>query len=365
MSSSETTAQFETADAVQRYVAGRLSDFEPTGAQQLPGGNLNVVWRVPGVERSFIIKYAPPYIAADPDTPLDPSRLQMEARCLAALSPGGRLADVTRSTMRAPRPIDVNEEIPVLIMEDVGAVPALDRWLRNADPETLETSSSEYGRRLGRFLGRLHAATSHDAHYAEAFDNRPMQETRLAVQYQGGTDMLHAGGVDDAATLGARAASLGQDLLEPGRCLTMGDLWPPSVLVADDGLRLIDWELAHYGRPLQDVAHWCAHLWMQRHRAPSDAVAEAVGTLRDAFLATYADALGSARATLWDDAERRDAAVHFGAEILVRAVGPFQAGYVYAGLSPDHPAVQEAVTTAAQHLRSPHSVEGVAPQSGP
>jgi aminoglycoside phosphotransferase (APT) family kinase protein len=188
-----------------------------------------------------------------------------------------------------------------------------------------------------------------------------MQETRLAVQYRGVAEMLGAGTVDDAEALGRRAESLGEDLLEPGRCLTMGDLWPLSVLVTKEGLRLIDWELAHYGRPLQDVAHWCAHLWMQRHRAPSDAVAKVVAAHRDAFLGAYGDALGGARAALWSDAERRAAAIHFGAEILVRAVGPFQDGYVYAGLASEHPAVREAVATAADHLRNPYDNDPLRP----
>jgi len=252
----------------------------------------------------------------------------------------------------------MNEEVPVLIMEDIGAVPSLDRWLRALDAEALGARAAAHGRKLGRFLGRLHTATRDDERYAEVFDNRPMQETRLAVQYQGVSDMLRAGHVDDAEMLGARAESLGQDLLDPGRCLTMGDLWPPSVLVTgDDNLRLIDWELAHYGRPLQDVAHWCAHLWMQVHRAPSSAVAEGVRDLRTSFLEAYADALGDAMAPLWNDTEQREAAIHFGAEILVRAVGPFQAGYVYAGLEPDHPAVQEAVTTAAASIRNPREMD--------
>jgi len=354
-----------TDEDVLPYIRERCPNFEPTGPPKLlPGGNLNVVWRVPGAGRSLIVKYAPPYIAADPDTPLDPSRLRIEARCLEFLAPGGRLAGVTTPAVRAPRPVDVNEEGPVLIMEDIGAVPSLDRWLRESGAEALGTEAAAHGRRLGRLLGRLHAATSDDECYAEAFDNRPMQETRLAVQYRSAADMLRAGGVDDAEVLGTRAESLGEDLLEPGRCLTMGDLWPPSVLVADDGLRLIDWELAHYGRPLQDVAHWCAHLWMQRHRAPSDAVAEAVTAHRTAFLTAYSDALGDAEAALWTDAERRDAAVHFGAEILVRAVGPFQEGYVYAGLEADHPAVQEAVTTAAAHLRFPRDADTSLPRLG-
>ncbi len=358
MNSFATTAQFETPSAVRRYVSERLPSGEPTGApRRLPGGNLNVVWRVPGANRSLIMKYAPPYIAADPNTPLAPSRLLMEARGLEALSPGGRLADVTSPAVRVPRPVDVNETLPVLLMEDVGDVPSFDEWLRGADPVGRNEGASVLGERLGQFFGRLHATTCTDATFADPFDNRPMQETRFAVQYRGVADMLATGGVPDAEALGARAEQLGKALLEPGRCLTMGDLWPPSVLVVEEGIRLIDWELAHYGRPLQDVAHWLAHLWMQQHRAPSDAFAEAVKAHQDAFLTTYADALGGAQAVLWDDAERRDAAVHFGAEILVRAVGPFQAGYVYEGLAPEHPAVQEAVATAARVLRSPEATD--------
>ena len=368
MSESDTAARLETAAGVRACVRDRLDDFDPTGAPtRLPEGNLNVVWRVPGADRSVILKYAPPHIAVDPETPLDPSRLTIEARCLEALGPSGRLAGVGPSSVRPPRRIDLQTEPHVLIMEDCGNWPTLGRWLRSEAETAVRAGAPDRGRRLGRFIGRLHRTTLDEPDCATAFDNRPMQETRLAVQYRGVADMLRAGEVDNAEALGERAESLGRDLLEPGRCLTMGDLWPPSVLVRGGGdLRIIDWELAHYGRPLQDVAHWLAHLWMQRHRAPSEAVAEAIADHRDAFLAAYAEALGDAREGLWDDAERRGAAIHVGAEILVRAVGPFQAGYVYAGLDVDHPAVQEAVKTAAAYLRAPAAADlfGQGPTAG-
>lgn len=347
-----------TDEDVVPYLQERVPEFNPAGAPtRLPQGNLNVVWRVPGDERSVVVKYAPPYIAADPDTPLDPSRLLAEARCLKALGPGGALDDVRRASVRTPRPIDVNADAHVLVMEDLGDLPTLNRWLRDRDPATVRNTAPTLGRRLGTFLGELHAATCDEETYAAAFVNRPMQETRQAVQYHGVTGMLEKGGVEDAEDLGARAEALGATLLEPGRCLTMGDLWPPSVLVDGTHLRLIDWELAHYGRPLQDVAHVLAHLWMQRHRAASPKIAEAVEALRSAFVGAYGAGLGDAADVLWTEQEHRDAAVHFGAEILVRAVGPFQAGYVYDSLEPDHPVVQEAVTTAACHLRRPESVD--------
>jgi len=343
-----------TDDDVRPYLRDRLPDFVPAGSpERLDGGNLNVVWRVPGAERSVIVKYAPPYIAANPEVPLDPSRILVEARCLEALGPDGRLSDVVTAAVRAARLHDVNEERHVVVMEDFGACPSLDAWLRS--DEAREEAVVRSGRHLGAFIGRLHARTEGRTDRGQAFDNRPMQETRMAVQYRSVADMLERGGVADAETLGARAETLGETLLEPGRCLTMGDLWPPSVLVTDDGLRLVDWELAHYGRPLQDVAHWKAHLWMQRHRAPSPAVADAADAAWTAFRDGYLQAVGDRYEALWPSAEQRAAAVHVGAEILVRAVGPFRDGYVYAGRAPDDPSVQEAVATAARHLRTPEA----------
>lgn len=338
------------------YLQERLPDFTPVGApRRLPEGNLNVVWRVPGAGRSVIVKYAPPYIAADPDTPLDPSRLTIEARCLDALGPDGRLSGLSQSAVRPPRVLDFNDDGHVLVMEDLGDRPTLGRWLHEHDPEAVRERTPAIGQQLGTFVGTLHAATTDDAACADTFDNRPMQETRHAVQYKGVTGMLRAAGVPDAEALGRRAEALGEALLAPGRCLTMGDLWPRSVLVAEDKLHLIDWELAHYGRPLQDVAHFRAHLWMLAHRAPSPTVANAARALRNAFRSAYDRALEAAKARLWTDQERRDAAVHTGAEILVRVLGPFQSGYLYEGLPPNHPAVQEAVTMAVDSIRAPES----------
>ena len=341
---------------VLRYVQERLPDFEPAGEpSRLPEGNLNFVWRVPGRPDPIIVKFAPPYIAANPDVPLDPSRLTFEARCLQALAPDGSLAHISTDRVRPPRPLDMHTEPHVLLMEDVGPHPTLGRWLCSDDatPET----AARIGQQIGRFIGQLHVATVDDDTLAERFNNRPVQATRLAVQYEAVADMLATAGVDDAAALGKRAVGLGQQLLAPGRCLTMGDLWPPSVLVAGGDLRIIDWELAHYGHPMQDIAHFAAHAWMQVHRAPDATTAQAARRMGVAARTAYRDALGAQADGFLTAPALEDAAVHFGAEILVRTVGGFQEGYLYDGLAPDAPTVQDAVDTAAAHLRHPADVE--------
>ena len=335
---------------VLSYLHERLPDVRPAGApQRLPEGNLNVVWRVPG-DPSVIVKYAPPYVAANPDVALDPSRLAIEAECLRALDAGGDLHDLTTSALRPPRLLDANRAQHVLVMEDVGNVPTLGRWLRGT-PAPTQRRAESIGAHLGRFIGRLHRRTHHAADRAARFDNRAMQQTRHAVQYEAVGDLLREH-VSDAEALGQRAEAVGRQFLTPGRCLTMGDLWPPSVLVLPDALRLIDWELAHFGQPEQDVAHVDAHLWMQAHRAPHDAAKRAAQALRSSFHAAYPSALGKVSSDLLTDAMQRRSAVHVGAELLVRTVGRFQNGYVYDGLSPDHPDVQEAVQVAAQCIRT-------------
>ena len=347
-----------TDDEVLPYLRDRLPAFSPTGTpERLPEGNLNRVWRVAGEGRSVVVKHAPPHIAVNPEVPLDPLRLHVEAECLRALGPEGDLSGIVDPRIRPPRLLSMDAQRDVLVMEDLGERPTLGRWLRTHDSEAVRERAPALGTALGGFIGRLHAATHNTPAYADRFSNRPMQETRHAVQYQGVADMLRRGGIEGADALGDRAERLGETLLEPGRCLTMGDLWPPSVLVGDQTLFLIDWELAHYGRPLQDVAHFLAHLWMQAHRAPSAAVAAAVRSCRTAFVEGYTEALETVRDDLWTPQEERDAALHVGAEILVRAIGPFQDGYLYDGLSPEHSAVQEAVETAAQHLRRPNEQE--------
>ena len=341
-----------TSEQISEQLRRRLPDFEATGApERLAGGLLNHVWRVPGRPASVIVKHAPPHIATAPDVPLDPSRLLFEAWALAALGEGGMLEMVATPEARPPRLYDVDEDAFVLVMEDVGTVPDLGTWLRQERPV------GDLGSVLGAFIGRLHRASFGDEALAQSFHNLPVQATRHAVQYCAVEGLLQNAGMEEAAALGARAVALGEQLQQAGRCLIQGDLWPPSVLVTPEGLRLIDWEFAHFGHPAQDLAHFAAHCWMHAHRAPNAAVEVVARGLLGDFLRSYAKALGDQTADLLTPDVLDACAVHFGAEILVRTVGAFQEGYLYAGHSPEASAVQEAVAVAAEHLRVPGQVE--------
>ncbi|MGH7818347.1 MAG: phosphotransferase [Candidatus Binatia bacterium] len=347
-----------TADDVLHHLAARLPGFRPHGSpRRLPGGNLNYVWRVLGEVQAVIVKTAPPHVATRPEIPLDPRRILFEARALEMLGPGGALAGISSAGCRAPRLLDVDPLRHALVMEDAGDVPDLHAWLSSG------TAADECGTRLGRFIGLLHGRSFGDRSIARHFDNADVQRTRHEIQYLAVEELCRRAGIRDAPGLGATARSLGERLLRPGVCLTMGDLWPPSVLVAESGLRVIDWELAHFGSPAQDLGHLAAHLWMQAHRAKDEERAGKVNSCLRAFFEAYVSALGGLRNQLLGSEVIAACAIHFGAEVLARAVGRFRSGYIYDGLSDASDAVREAASFASVQIRSPCQSQIFAPLS--
>lgn len=352
---SESCAQMTPAMIVEQ-VRSHLPDFKSTGPPvRLTGGYLNYVYRVPGQPQSVVVKCAPPHIAAMPDVPLDPGRIIFEGRSLAAFMPGGTMEACTTPKVRPPHLLYFEEDQCLLVEEDVGQVPHLGKWLQTGPYR--EWPGLRVGELLGEFIGGLHLHSYGDAHLARAFDNKTIQHSRLEVHYKMVGMMLARGGVADAGQLGQRAVQLGELLQEPGLCFIQGDLWLPSILVAPDGLRVIDWELVHFGRPSQDVGHLASHLWMWSHRASSEAVAEETRAVLKGFLRAYREMLGTTFDELFGADGVYESSVHFGSEILMRTTGPFQEGYLYEGLPSDGPVVQEALRVAAEHIRTPEAVD--------
>jgi tRNA A-37 threonylcarbamoyl transferase component Bud32 len=346
------------------HIAARLPDFHASGEPQpLSGGYLNYVWRVPGRPRPVIVKLAPPFVASIPAVPLDPGRTAIEARAMQAFGSGGPLENLATDAVRPPQLLDFDAGTNILVMEDACSCPDLGAWLREG--VGVESEARRFGATIGNFIGTLHARTFGDEGLAASFDNGAMQRVRLEVHYRPIAALCREAGFPDAGALGRAARELGETLQGPGVCLTMGDLWPASIIVAPSGLRVIDWELAHFGQPFQDVAHLAAHLWMHAHRAPLPAAAERARACLAGFLESYGATLGSLLPRLLGDDGMRRCAVHFGCEILARTLGSFQDGYLYQGLAQDSTILREAVSVAVQHLRAPEHSETFAALESP
>ncbi|MFB6263931.1 MAG: phosphotransferase [Bradymonadaceae bacterium] len=342
-----------TDERIAEVVESIVGDFEYAGGvTELPGGLLNRVWRVEGRERSVVAKHAPPYVASRPEVPLDPVRVEFEARALELFEPDRPLRGLLSDEVRPPAALGLSTDHSMLAMEDLGDAPDLTRVAAEAADEG-GTSPGAAGERLGWFAAGLHALSSDDDEIRGAFQNEPVRETRRELQYEPIADRLDEAGYDDAVELGSRAVALADRIDREGRCLIMGDLWPRSVLVVAGGLRLIDWEFADWGWPAQDVGHLAAHAWMQAHRASNPADERAWREFGRWFVGTYRDRMLEHEWGLIGEPFERHVGIHVGAEILARTIGAFRADYVYAGLEQGDAALDEAVDRAVEALREP------------
>jgi 5-methylthioribose kinase len=315
---------------------------------RLTKGRLNFVWRVTGARESVIVKVMAPFAASYPSISLDRRRVEVEASALEILSPGGALSDVGSGAVEVPRLLDHDRDRDILIIEDLGLRPDIGTWIEtDADLDR----AFDMGRRIGGFVGRLHRESTNVADIKSQVMNKQIQRTRLDNQYRAVEGLARSVGIADAKQLGGVAVALGQELCRPGCVFIMGDLWQHSVLVSKHRLWIIDWELAHWGRPGQDVGHFVAHLWMLKHRAHDVRLEAAYRRLRDGFLVGYDEALGRRFGELFGSSGLEQSRIHAGAEILVRTVGGFKSGYIYDGLDADDAAVKEAVETAASLIR--------------
>lgn len=330
--------------AFARKYAPGVTDSSPL--EELKGGRLNFVWRIRSASgKSYIIKHAPPYIASVPEIAFDSSRIEFEANILKALQFRSELNQLAGFGVRPPEFLGSDNRRHLLLMEDVGSRPDLLQAVRLSN-----YSFASSGRALGAYIAQLHVQTYQNHWFAENFANLPVQQTRLQVQYNGCLECCRKARMPEAADIGSRCRQLGEKFNSVGKCLVMGDLWPYSILLDREEIRLIDWELTHFGRPAQDVAHLVAHLWMMFHRTSRQSQKDRIDRFRQAFIKSYLKGIARQKPELITAEDKRDFQIHVGAEILARTVGNFQNHYLYDGLSPTHPVVQEATAEARKWI---------------
>jgi 5-methylthioribose kinase len=114
------------------------------------------------------------------------------------------------------------------------------------------------------------------------------------------------------------------DLTTKHQCLVHGDYSPKNVLVGTDGLWVLDFEVAHVGAAVFDVAFLECHLLLKAMHRPRDAALFRAGAA--AFVAAYTDSLDrppSLDRLGW----------HTACLLLARVDGTSPAGYLSANTS--------------------------------
>ncbi|MGB0384296.1 MAG: phosphotransferase [Ardenticatenaceae bacterium] len=347
------------SEDVLAHLSRRLPDFQAAcEPERLTLGEVNFVFRVRGTVESLypsvIVKHAPPYVATLPDVPLSQERLLFEARALSAFAPQGvlhHLHHLNQTEVRLPHLLDLDEERFVIVMEDLGDAPPLGSWLYHARRSAREART--IGEQIGHFFAQMHLASYQNESLAARFNNQSIHKILVEVYCNNIKELAHKAEIPDADQIGAQAIAFGERLLQPGCCLIMGDLWPRALLMTPDGVRVIDWEMAHFGQPLQDVAHFTAHLWMHVHRAPTPQAGNCARSMLRGFLQSYRNALGKRFKHIFDPAQLYDSNIYFATQIFLHTIGSLQRTYLYDGLPSDEPIVQDAIDIAVLHLRHP------------
>ena len=199
---------------------------------------------------SVVLKYAPPYMAADPSIPLSTSRQDVEARALVLLDPKFDSALPVSSlfakyNVKIPRFIHHDLEERVLIMTDLGSsVVTMDEWLTQepgSNPDDVERIAKD----LGRFLAEFVIATSEPN--PRLLSLLPLDSVLVDTLNLFAVEPLKAvlpsHGVPDAETLIKRVEDAARDSTKTDACLGMVDLWYNNIVIdSDQNVCLVDWE---------------------------------------------------------------------------------------------------------------------------
>ncbi|MGN6599041.1 MAG: S-methyl-5-thioribose kinase [Actinomycetes bacterium] len=237
----------------------------PATAEEIGDGNLNVVYRVRGGDKSVIVKHAPPYLKVVGDAwPLSQDRVRIEAEALAL---HGELAP-----HRVPALLAVDLDHAAMVLEDLrghevwrtqltagihvtGVAEQIGRYCARTLLGTSDLLMDPASRKrlATRFVNPDLCAISEElvftAPYTDAESNRYDEAAaELAASLQGDAAMRRA------------ASQLLWEFRTRHEALIHGDLHTGSIMVADGDARVIDPEFAFIGPMGYDTGNVVANL---------------------------------------------------------------------------------------------------------
>jgi len=240
-------------------------------ATSLPGGVSGETFLVECPPTRLVMKRALSQLLVAGDWPAKPERAMTEAAAIAFLH------DMTPE--HTPMLLDADPARHIVVMT---AAPS--EWVSwksvllgdLPDPTSGPVATAVA---LGDVLGIWHARTWHDPKVAAEFDDyEAFEQLRLAPFHR----VVAAAHPPVAAAIG-----LCIEELEGARdCLVHGDFSPKNVLVGADGVMVLDFEVAHVGAAIFDLAFMSCHLALKAMHSPLRAalLADAGAAFLNAYL---------------------------------------------------------------------------------
>lgn len=247
----------------------------PQGAEivltELPGGVSATVIaaHVPSTGAAVVIKQALPQLRVEDEWRATPDRAETEVAAMTLC------ASITSGVV--PAVLDSDPKAHVLVMELIP--PEAVNWQAEVAAGRVHTAAGGWA---GATLGAWHAATVGRVLPARLADLEAFEQLRLRPFYETVLERLPASA--DAV------APLLDELRRYRRCFVHGDYSLKNMLVGPAGNWVLDFEVAHRGNPVFDVAFFLSFVVLSAVRWPG--LAPDLRLLGDSFLAGYEDAAG-------------------------------------------------------------------------
>lgn len=238
------------ADTVGPYLIrrGLVTSGMPLEAVALGGGVSNVVLAVQAGGRGYVVKQSLPQLRVAEEWLAKRERVLTEAAALRWMR------SVTPAAV--PAVLDVDEAMWSVTIER--APTSWQDWKARllsgvADPAVAG--------RLGAILAAWHTSSRGGTGGAERFgDSEAFDQLRVDPYYR--TIMARH------PDLAPEIAGYVRRMQATRRCLVHGDFSPKNVLLGEEGLWIVDFEVAHLGDPAFDVAFMLNHLMLKALHRP-------------------------------------------------------------------------------------------------
>lgn len=277
---------------------GVLEPNESCQVQVLSGGVSGATFLVQTPTRRLVTKQPLGQLAVADTWKAGRERAAVEAAILAWC---GHLTPA-----HVPQLIDFDSEQFIIAMT---AAPAT--WMNWRDELMTGRVRTNVGARLGAVLARWHTAGFPSDTTIDFEDCRRFLELRGAPYYR-------AAGIRRPDLAEAMTSCL-EDLLASDIGLVHGDFSPKNVLVGRQGMWVLDFEVAHWGDPVFDLAFLIHHLVMKAVHCPD--AAPDMRTCAGRFLDSY-------RANGGVPVDESNLVRHIGALLVARIYGKSPATYL-------------------------------------
>ena len=240
--------KLDTKDAVKKYLIkeGIADKADEPVVEPLSGGVSCNVWKIVLKNNRWVMKQALEKLKVEKDWFSDVERIHREHEVMEALDdfiPKGAIPKVLH--------VDYIDHIYMMTCAEEEAQTWKDILMK-------ENFSIRVTANTANILREIH----HHSNGISAADKAKFQDQKYFIQLR--VDPFHRFLMQKYPELSSAIQKLIDEVTLQKTCLVHGDFSPKNILVGkDDNIMLIDFEVAHWGNPIFDVAYCIGHLMLK------------------------------------------------------------------------------------------------------